>query len=39
VYTVPTVLLFENGKVAKRLDGAPGAGLNEKQMKNLVDER
>jgi thioredoxin 1 len=39
VDVVPTVLLFENGKVAKRLIGAPGAGLNEKQMKNLVDER
>jgi thioredoxin 1 len=39
VNIVPTVLLFENGKVAKRLDGAPGAGLNEKQLKKLVDER
>jgi thioredoxin 1 len=39
VNIVPTVLLFENGKVAKRLDGAPGAGLNEKQLKTLVDER
>jgi thioredoxin 1 len=38
VNIVPTVLLFENGKVAKRLDGAPGAGLNEKQLKKLVDE-
>jgi thioredoxin 1 len=36
---VPTVLLFEKGRVTKRLDGAPGAGLDEKQLKNLVDER
>ena len=32
----PTVLLFENGAVAKRLDGEPGEGLNEKQLKNLL---
>jgi thiol-disulfide isomerase/thioredoxin len=32
----PTVLLFENGKVAKRLDAEPGAGLNEKQLKNML---
>ncbi len=38
VAIVPTVLLFESGKVTKRLDGAPGAGLDEKQLKNLVDE-
>jgi hypothetical protein len=36
---VPTVLLFEKGRVTKRLDGAPGAGLDEKQLKNLVDEQ
>ncbi len=35
---VPTVLLFEKGRVTKRLDGAPGAGLDEKQLKKLVDE-
>jgi thioredoxin 1 len=39
VDVVPTVLLFEKGKVAKRLDGAPGAGLNEKQLKNLLGAR
>jgi thioredoxin 1 len=38
VDVVPTVLLFEEGKVTKRLDGAHGVGLNEKQLKNLVDE-
>jgi thiol-disulfide isomerase/thioredoxin len=32
----PTVLLFENGKIAKRLDGEPGEGLSEKQLKNLL---
>jgi thiol-disulfide isomerase/thioredoxin len=39
VEVVPTVLLFEKGKVTKRLDGTRGVGLNEKQLKNLVDER
>jgi thioredoxin 1 len=39
VDVVPTVLLFENGQVTKRLDGAPGAGLNEKQLKNLLGAR
>jgi hypothetical protein len=34
---VPTVLLFEKGKVTKRLDGARGVGLEEKQLKKLVD--
>jgi thioredoxin 1 len=38
VDVVPTVLLFEKGKVAKRLDGTPGAGLNEKQLTSLVNE-
>lgn len=33
---VPTVLLFEKGKVKKRLDGAPGAGLTEKQLANFT---
>ena len=35
----PTVLLFENGKVTERLDGEPGAGLSEKQLKKLLDAR
>lgn len=39
VDVVPTVLLFEKGEVTKRLDGAPGAGLNEKQLKNLLGVR
>ena len=39
VEVVPTVILFENGKVAKRLDGVAGAGLNEKQLKELINAR
>lgn len=39
VDVVPTVLLFEKGKVAKRLDGIPGAGLNKEQLRNLVNKR
>jgi len=37
VDVVPTVLLFERGAVTKRLDGTPGAGLDEKQLKKLVN--
>lgn len=33
---VPTVLYFDKGKVAKRLDGKPGVGLNEKQLEALI---
>jgi thiol-disulfide isomerase/thioredoxin len=36
--TVPTVLLFELGAVTKRLDGEPGAGLSEQQLKKLLAE-
>lgn len=32
----PTVLLFEKGKVAKRLDGILGEGLNEKQLVEFI---
>jgi thioredoxin len=39
VDVVPTVLLFENGTVIKRLDGVAGAGLNEEQLKELVNAR
>jgi len=34
---VPTVLLFEKGKVKKRLDGVPGAGLQERNLKSLSE--
>jgi len=36
VEVVPTVLLFIKGTVKKRLDGAPGQGLTEKQLKDLI---
>jgi thiol-disulfide isomerase/thioredoxin len=32
----PTVLLFEKGKVEKRLDATPGFGLTKKQLKELT---
>ena len=32
----PTVLLFEKGIVADRLDGLPGEGLDERQLKKLL---
>ncbi len=35
---VPTVLLFERGKITKRLDGEPGAGLNEAELIKLLAE-
>jgi thioredoxin 1 len=35
---VPTVLLFEDGTVKKRLDGTPGVGLKEKQLKDLASK-
>jgi hypothetical protein len=38
VDTVPTVLIFERGKVTKRLDGEPGAGLNEAKLVKLLTE-
>jgi len=33
---VPTVLVFEKGTVKKRLDGVPGVGLKEKQLRDLA---
>ncbi len=35
---VPTVLLFEKGKVTKRLDAEPGAGLDADDLKQLLAE-
>src|SRR3990170_1242896 len=35
---VPSVLVFVQGTVKKRLDGEPGEGLNEKQLKKLLTE-
>jgi thioredoxin-like negative regulator of GroEL len=37
VNVVPTVLLFENGKIVKRLDGDPGIGLSEKQLEKFTE--
>ena len=34
----PTVLFFENGSVKKRLDGIPGAGLQERQLKEFLNQ-
>lgn len=36
VDVVPTVLFFKNGKVAKRLDGVPRVGLDEKKLQDFV---
>jgi thiol-disulfide isomerase/thioredoxin len=33
----PTVLLFEDGKVLRRLDPEPGGDLTEKQMRDLLN--
>ena len=38
VDVVPTVLVFEKGKVTKRLDGAAGIGLSEKQLLDFVSK-
>jgi thiol-disulfide isomerase/thioredoxin len=32
----PTVILFEKGKVTKRLDPTPGVGLNKRQLTELI---
>ena len=36
VKVVPTVLLFEKGKVSQRLDGTPGVGLDEGQLSAFI---
>jgi thioredoxin 1 len=36
VEIVPTVLFFQNGKVARRLDGTLGVGLNEEQLTKFI---
>jgi len=36
VSVYPTVLYFKNGAVARRLDGTPFVGLEEKQLNELV---
>lgn len=32
----PTLFLFEKSQIVKRLDGKPGIGLNEKQIKDFI---
>jgi len=32
----PTLLLFEKGRVVKRLDGKPGIGLNDQQIADFI---
>jgi thioredoxin 1 len=39
VEAVPTIILFEEGKVCKRLDGRFGYGLSEKQLEELLEEQ
>ncbi len=33
---VPTILVFQDGKIIRRLDGLQGIGLNERDLMNLV---
>lgn len=35
----PTVLLFKNGKVYKRLDATPGVGLSKSQLSELTSDK
>lgn len=35
----PTVILFKNGKVQKRLDAKPGVGLDKRQLKDLTEKQ
>ena len=38
IETYPAVLLFEKGKVTKRLDSAHGVGLSKKQLEEFTKE-
>jgi thioredoxin 1 len=38
IEVVPTVILFEEGKVCRRLDGRFGEGLSEKQLKAWLEK-
>lgn len=35
---VPTLIFFKNGKVARRLDGIQGIGLDEKQLMDFISK-
>jgi len=37
VEVYPTVLYFKNGKIAQRLDGVAGVGLDENQLKDFLN--
>jgi thioredoxin 1 len=37
INVVPTVIFFKNGKIAKRLDGIAGIGLNEKKFAEMIE--
>lgn len=39
IEAVPTVILFEDGKVCRRLDGRFGYGLSEGQLEEWLDEK
>jgi thiol-disulfide isomerase/thioredoxin len=34
----PTVIMFKDGKVSKRIDAEPGVGLSKKQLKDLAEK-
>ena len=34
----PTVIMFKEGRVHKRLDAEPGVGLDKRQLKDLTEE-
>jgi thioredoxin-like negative regulator of GroEL len=38
INSVPTVILFEDGEVCRRLDGRLGLGLSERQLQTWLDE-
>ena len=35
----PTVIMFKNGKVEKRLDSKPGIGLDKEQLENFIKKQ
>jgi len=37
VEVYPTVIYFENGSIAKKLDGVRGIGLNEQKLKGFIN--
>jgi thioredoxin-like negative regulator of GroEL len=38
IESVPTVILFEQGTVSRRLDGEMGEGLSQKQLREWVEQ-